>query len=148
MAFPFQDDFSVGTIHGAKVTTPTQNMAEPTTMAEVLEIDNVDNDVSVQQQRPLVKSTPTVLLDAGLPPAPTPRTALPPTPLSQGLSAEDQLILPAQILRVEPPGSRGANSPHCTPFYIHGGGGYTSARRTVKWAGILIKAQEEPATCI
>ncbi len=47
VAFPFQDDFSVGTIHGAKVTTPTQNMAEPTTMAEVLEIDDVDDDVSV-----------------------------------------------------------------------------------------------------
>ncbi len=47
MAFPFQDNFSVGTIHGAKVTTPTQNMAEPTTKAEVLEIDDVDNDASV-----------------------------------------------------------------------------------------------------
>jgi hypothetical protein len=47
LVFPFQDDFSVGTIHGAKVTTPTQNMAEPTTTAEVLEIDNVDNNVSV-----------------------------------------------------------------------------------------------------
>jgi hypothetical protein len=28
-------------------TTPTQNMAEPTTTAEVLEIDDVDDDVSV-----------------------------------------------------------------------------------------------------
>ncbi len=47
MTFLFQDDFYVGTIHGAKVTTPTQNMAEPTTMAEVLEIDDVDDNVSV-----------------------------------------------------------------------------------------------------
>ncbi len=47
VAFPFQDDFSVGRIHGAKVTTPRQSMAEPTTTAEVLEIDNVDDYVSV-----------------------------------------------------------------------------------------------------
>ncbi len=47
MAFPFQDDFTVGTIHGGKVTTPTKNMAEPMTTAEVLEIDDVDDDVSV-----------------------------------------------------------------------------------------------------
>ncbi len=47
MAFPFQDDFSVGMIHRAKVTTPTQNMAKPTTTAEVLEVDDVDDDSSV-----------------------------------------------------------------------------------------------------
>ncbi len=47
VVFPFQDNFSVGMIHGAKETTPTQNMAEPTTTAEVLEIDDVDDNVSV-----------------------------------------------------------------------------------------------------
>jgi hypothetical protein len=47
VAFPFQDNFSVGTIHGAKVTTPTQNMVEPMTTAEVLEIGDINNNVSV-----------------------------------------------------------------------------------------------------
>jgi hypothetical protein len=47
VVFSFQDDFSVGTIHGANVKTTTQEtVAAPTTM-EVVEIQDNDDDVSV-----------------------------------------------------------------------------------------------------
>ncbi len=47
VAFPFQDDFLVGTIHGANVkTTPQETAAAPTT-TEVVEIQDNDDDVSV-----------------------------------------------------------------------------------------------------
>ncbi len=46
-AFPFQDDFSVGTIHGAKAKTPTQDTAVAPAAAEIVEIQDNDNDVSV-----------------------------------------------------------------------------------------------------
>ncbi len=48
VAFPFQDDFSVGTIHGAnmKTTTPQETAAAPTT-TEVVEIQDDDDNISV-----------------------------------------------------------------------------------------------------
>jgi hypothetical protein len=148
VAFPFQDDFSVGTIHEAKVTTPTQNMAEPTTTAEVLEIDNVDNNVSVLTAKTTSEKHTDSAVGRRVASDSNPMngsTAKPTQPrtVSRG-SADPTGADPESEAAWEP----GANSPHCTPFYIHGGGGYTSARWTVKWAGILIKAQEEPATCI
>jgi hypothetical protein len=46
-AFPFQDNFSVGTIHGAKAKTPTQDTAAALATAEIVEIKDDDNNVSV-----------------------------------------------------------------------------------------------------
>jgi hypothetical protein len=89
-----------------------------------------------------------LLLETRLPPDPTTVTALPPTLLNPGLPVKDQKILLAQILQVEPPGGRVANSHIRSLFYIHGRGDYTSARQIVKWARNLNKAQEKPATCI
>jgi hypothetical protein len=44
-AFPFQDEFSVGTIHGANMTSPSNNQgAETGTVVEI--VDN-DDDISV-----------------------------------------------------------------------------------------------------
>jgi hypothetical protein len=44
-AFPFQDEFSVGTIHGANMTSPFNNQGVET--GTVVEIINNDNGVSV-----------------------------------------------------------------------------------------------------
>jgi hypothetical protein len=46
-AFPFQDNFSVGIIHGAKEKTPTQDTAAALATAEIVEIKDNDNNVSV-----------------------------------------------------------------------------------------------------
>jgi hypothetical protein len=46
-AFPFQDNFYVGTIHGAKAKTPTQDTAAAPAVAEIVEIQDNYNDVSV-----------------------------------------------------------------------------------------------------
>ncbi len=45
--FPFQDDFSVRTIHGAKATTPFQDTAATTATAEIVEIKDIDDNVSI-----------------------------------------------------------------------------------------------------
>ncbi len=47
VAFPFQDDFLVGTIHGANMKTTTQETAATTTMTEVVEIQDDDENISV-----------------------------------------------------------------------------------------------------
>ena len=44
-AFPFQDDFSVGTIHGTNMKPPTKDKNEEE--VEVIEIVDNDDDVSV-----------------------------------------------------------------------------------------------------
>ncbi len=46
-AFLFQDNFSVGTIHGAKAKTPTQDTAAAPAAAEIVEIQDDDGNVSV-----------------------------------------------------------------------------------------------------
>jgi hypothetical protein len=46
-AFPFQDDFSVRTIHRAKAKTPTQDTAAAPAGAEIVEIEDNDDNVSV-----------------------------------------------------------------------------------------------------
>jgi hypothetical protein len=45
LAFPFQDDFSVGTIHGTNMKPPSKDKKEED--AEVIEIVDDDDDVSV-----------------------------------------------------------------------------------------------------
>ncbi len=47
VAFPFQDDFSVGTIHGANQKTSTPGAAAAQLAAEVVEIQDDKDDVSV-----------------------------------------------------------------------------------------------------
>ncbi len=46
-AFPFQDDFSVGTIHGTQTKSPTQGTAVALAVAEIVEVQDNDDDVSV-----------------------------------------------------------------------------------------------------
>jgi hypothetical protein len=45
--FPFQDNFSVKTIGGAKAKTPTQDTAAAPTAAKIMEIQDDDNNVSI-----------------------------------------------------------------------------------------------------
>ncbi len=47
VVFPFQDDFSVGTIHGANMKTTTQETAATPTTTEVVEIQDNDDNISV-----------------------------------------------------------------------------------------------------
>jgi hypothetical protein len=47
VAFPFQDDFLVGTIHGANVKTTIQETAAAPTATDVVELQDGDDDVSV-----------------------------------------------------------------------------------------------------
>jgi hypothetical protein len=47
VAFPFQDDFLVGTIHGANVKTTIQEMAAAPTAMDVGEIQDGNDDVSM-----------------------------------------------------------------------------------------------------
>jgi hypothetical protein len=47
VAFPFQDNFSVGTIHGGNQKTSTPGAAAAQTVAEVVEIQDDKDDVSV-----------------------------------------------------------------------------------------------------
>ncbi len=46
-AFPFQDNFSIGRIHGAKAKTPTQDTAAALATAKIVEIKDDDNHISV-----------------------------------------------------------------------------------------------------
>jgi hypothetical protein len=47
VAFPFQDNFSIGTIHGANQKTSTPGAAAAQTATEVVEIQDNEDDVSV-----------------------------------------------------------------------------------------------------
>ena len=47
MAFNFQDNFSVGTIHGTNAKTTSKDSGEPAAAAEVVEIKDDNDDVSV-----------------------------------------------------------------------------------------------------
>ena len=47
MAFNFQDNFSVGTIHCTTAKTTSKDSGEPAAAAEVVELKDDDNDVSV-----------------------------------------------------------------------------------------------------
>jgi hypothetical protein len=47
MAFNFQDDFSVGTIHGTNARAVGRDTADATAKTDVVEVDNKDDDVSV-----------------------------------------------------------------------------------------------------
>jgi hypothetical protein len=47
VAFPFQDDFSMGTIHGANAKTANQDAVAAPAAAEVVEIQDNNNNVSM-----------------------------------------------------------------------------------------------------
>jgi len=47
VAFPFQDDFSVGTIHGASVKITNQDSAAAPAATDIVEIQDNNNNVSV-----------------------------------------------------------------------------------------------------
>ena len=100
VAFPFDDDFSVGTIHGANAAKqPTPNAGA------VVEIQNDEDDVSVLTPKTGADNQLEVV-DA----APTPSSALPPLPPRPRPPAGDHRIPPAQVRQVRPPGGQWANS--------------------------------------
>ncbi len=47
LAFNFQDDFSVGTIHGTNARAVGRDTVDATAKTDVVEVDNEDNNVSV-----------------------------------------------------------------------------------------------------
>ncbi len=102
MAFPFQDDFSVGTIHGANAKASTPSAAAAPTVTEVVEIQEDKDNVSVLTAKTTSKAQSEVAAEAGLPPAPTPSAARPPSLPSPEPPAEDWIILSAMVRPVEP----------------------------------------------
>jgi hypothetical protein len=102
MAFPFKDDFFVGTIHGTNAKAPTPSAAAAPSAAEVVEIQDNRDNVSVLSAKTASKAQSKSLLEAGLPPAPTPLAAQPPTLLRTEPPAEDWKMRPAMVRPVEP----------------------------------------------
>ena len=55
VVFPFQDDFSVGTIHGANAKPSTPNTAMAATAIEVVEIQDNNDNVNVLPSKTMSK---------------------------------------------------------------------------------------------
>ncbi len=60
VTFPFQDDFSVGTIHGTNMKTTTQETAAAPTATEVVEIQDNNDNISVLTLKTTSKGHPNV----------------------------------------------------------------------------------------
>jgi hypothetical protein len=60
VAFPFQDDFSVGTIHGASAKITNQDSAAAPAATDIVEIQDNNNDVSVLTSKTTSKGSPKV----------------------------------------------------------------------------------------
>ncbi len=102
VAFPFQDNFSFGTIHGTNAKATTLSAAVAPSATKVVEIQDNGNNVSILSAKTASKLSPKLLLEAGLPPAPTPLAAQPPTLPSLEPPAEHRKIQPATVQPVEP----------------------------------------------
>jgi hypothetical protein len=78
MAFPFQDDFSVGTIHGTNAKAPTPSTAVAPSATEVVEIQDDGDDVSVLTSKTASKARSKVVVgswvDSGSNPVSGPTT--------------------------------------------------------------------------
>ena len=72
VAFPFQDDFSVGTIHGANAKNPLADRAAAIEEAEVLEIQDDEDDVGVLTMRTQGKDQPEVAVRSQIATGPNP----------------------------------------------------------------------------
>jgi hypothetical protein len=66
VAFPFQDDFLVGTIHGANVKTTLQETAAAPTAMDVVEIQDGNDDVSVLTSKTTCKGHSNATLGSGV----------------------------------------------------------------------------------
>ena len=62
-AFPFQDNFSVGTIHGTQTKSPTQGTAAALAAAEIVEVQDNDNNVSVLSSKTTSKTQTDVAVE-------------------------------------------------------------------------------------
>jgi hypothetical protein len=80
VAFPFQDGFSVGTIHGANAKASTPSAAVAPTMTEVVEIQDNKDDVSVLTAKTNSKAQPKVAVGSRVASGSNPLSG--PTPVS------------------------------------------------------------------
>jgi hypothetical protein len=64
VAFPFQDDFSVGTIHGASAKITNQDSAATPAATEIVEIQDSDNNVSMLTSKTTSKGSPEVTVES------------------------------------------------------------------------------------
>jgi hypothetical protein len=55
-AFPFQDNFSVETIHGTQTKSPTQGTAAALAAAEIVEVQDNDYNISVLSSKTISKA--------------------------------------------------------------------------------------------
>ena len=102
--FPFQDDFSVGTIHGANAKPSTPNTAMAATAIEVVEIQDNNDNVNVLPSKTMSKPQSEVAVGSWVASSSNPVSGPAPTLPSPRPPAEDQKILPAPVRLVEPPG--------------------------------------------
>jgi hypothetical protein len=127
VAFNFQDNFSVGTIHSTNARAVGRDTADATAKTDVVEVDNKDNDVSVLTTKTTSKVQNEVNVGSWVASG-SKLSALPPAPPSPGPPTKGRQILPLLVLLVEAPGGWMANSHHQSPFYISAGGETTQAQ--------------------
>jgi hypothetical protein len=120
VAFPFQDGFSVGTIHGASANITNQDSAAAPAATDIVEIQDNNDNVSMLTSKTTSKESPEVAVGSRVASGSNPISGPPPTPLSPGPPAEGQTILPMPIQLVEPSRGRMANSHHQSLFCIRG----------------------------
>ncbi len=133
VAFNFQDDFSVGKIHGTNARAVGRDTADATAKTDVVEVDNKDDNVSVLTTKTTSEAQNEVNVGSRIASGSNPVVG-PAADSTQSRTAhEGSTDPPSPVLLVEAPGGRMANSHHQSPFYICGRGDYTSARWIVKW---------------
>jgi hypothetical protein len=115
VAFPFQDDFSIGTIHGTntKTTTPSS--------LDIIEIQDDKDDISILTTKTAIVQSE-VVAGSRFAPTPTPSAARPPTLLHREPQGQDLTIQSAPAWDVEPKVGPSANSQLRSFFNIHGRG--------------------------
>ncbi len=72
VAFPFQDDFSVGTIHGANTKNPSADRDATVKEAEVVEVQDDEDNVSVLTTKTQGKDQPEVSVGSRIDTGPNP----------------------------------------------------------------------------
>ena len=118
VAFPFQDDFSVGTIHGANVTNHLAERVVTVKEADVVEIQDEKDDVSVLTTNTQAEDQTEDVIESRIPTGPNPVSSPTAASAQAVTNAGDRKILSVLARQVEPPVGRGANSYHSSSFYI------------------------------
>ncbi len=101
VVFPFDDDFSIGTIHGVNAAK------QPTPMAsEVVEIQDDKDNVSVLMTKTGADTQPEVVVGCRAASGSNPVVGPTATATQTETASGGSLIPPAQVRQVEPPGGR------------------------------------------